>query len=399
MDMNSEPNLPTNPEFKLLLELTQPAPCISQESILSKLEHHSFDRNYFLDAMAWHRITPQVYLQLKPLKNKLPEDFFSRLKQINDQCRTLSLTLSLRLVELTEDLQHQHIDFILLKGEVLSQLFYSERNYREFRDIDILVDEKNIDATEQILLASGFIRNMPYPEASPRQLSYFNQHKKDREYYHPDDGTIVELHWRLIEVDHPFNDHVSKVLDSKRATKIHGKSITCMESDDLWLYLCLHGSLSSWYRLRWINDIALLLDLYPPENWEQLLTLANQYGCKKSVIEAVGLACMLFELEMPETIQMLIKKNITIQRSIAFSGKRLFYQRSTCGDIITYSRRIFFCSPPGSLLKYLFNRVVISSSDFETFPLPDRLFFAYYLMRPFFFLYRHILLRKFDPKT
>jgi len=390
-----------SPEFKLLLELTHPERLTNESKFISEIHIPSVAWSKFLDAVEWHRMTPQVYQQLKLLKGDIPEEYFSRLKCMNDHCRMTSLTMISWLARLSLRLGDQNIDFIVLKGAGLSQHLYSKSSYREVRDIDILVDEKNINAAERVLFASGFIRTTPYPGATPRQLRYFNKHKKDREYYHPDDGTIVELHWRLIEVDHPYNPVIHDLLSTEYSITLQGKSIPIptVSPTNLWLYLSLHGSLAGWYRMRWINDIALLLYYDPPEDWATLFRLAEHHGCKQSVIEAVGLACSLYHLQVPAPIRLSIRHNKGIQKSILSSANQLFYKKSTCGNIITYSRRIFFCSPISSLLKHLIGRIFISTGDFEKFHLPDRFFFGYYLLRPFSFLYRRILSKQSHQKN
>lgn len=381
--------LPEAPEFKLLLKLTHPTPETDQSGIVSKMASPQFDHKRFLDIMEWHRVTPQVYHQLQLLKDELPDDFFDQLKAMNTSCRMASLGMSSWLARISRQLDTQNIRFISLKGIALSQLLYGENGYRECRDIDILVDPENVDATENILFELGFVRVVPYAKATTKQLAYFNRHKKDREYYHPDDGTLVELHWRLIEVDHPFNPSISELMAAGSFVSVHGENIAAISEAYLWLYQCLHGSLAGWYRMRWICDIALLLKIHQP-NWDELLELADRYQCRNSLIEAVGLACSLYNLPVPEPVQPLLRKSGRVKKNIERSANRLFRMQTICGDLIAYARRISFCAPANSLLKYLLGRILISTGDFELLRLPDRFFFAYYLLRPFSFLYRRV---------
>jgi len=384
--------LPEGPEFRLLLELTHPSASIDQSKIISEIMTPQFDDKKFMDLVEWHRVMPQVYHHLKEAKDDLPDAFFSHLKAINTHCRMTSLTMSSWLARISQQLDMQNIAFISLKGIGLSKLLYGEDGYRECRDIDILVAPEDVDGTERILFELGFVRTMPYAEATPKQINYFNRHKKDREYYHPDDGILLELHWRLIEVDHPFNPALSELMATRSSISIHGEKIATMSGAHLWLYQCLHGSLSGWYRMRWVCDIALLLSFHQPD-WEDLLELADQCHCKKSLAEAVGLACTLYELPVPESIQPYVQHS-SVQRNIERSANRLFYMLIICGDLMAYAQRIAFCAPTSSLLKHLLGRCLISTGDFERVPLPDKFFFAYYLLRPFSFLVRRMIPRK-----
>jgi len=384
--------LPEGPEFRLLLELTHPSANIDQSKIISEIMSPQFDDKKFLDLVEWHRVMPQVYHQLKEAKNGLPDDFFGHLKAMNSRCRMTSLSMSSWLARISRRLDTQNITFISLKGIGLSKHLYGEDGYRECRDIDILVAPEDVNSTERILFELGFVRIKPYAEATTKQLHYFNRHKKDREYFHPEDGILLELHWRLIEVDHPFNPSLSELMATGSSISVHGEKIASMSGVHLWLYQCLHGSLAGWYRMRWICDIALLLCFHQPD-WEHLLELADQYQCRNSLAEAVGLACALYELPVPELVHPSIQRSRSVQRNIERSANRLFNMLMICGDLIAYARRIAFCAPASSLLKYLLGRCLISTGDFERVQLPDKFFFAYYLIRPFSFLLRRMILK------
>ncbi|HKI55385.1 MAG TPA: nucleotidyltransferase family protein [Anaerolineales bacterium] len=380
--------LSESPEFSLLLKLTHPSPEMDRSEIISEITAPQFDCKKFQNFIEWHRVTPQAYQQLQQVKDDLPDGFFGELKSLNTRCRMTSLSMSSWLARVSLQLRTHNIDFILLKGTGLSHLLYGEDSYREVRDIDILVAPEDIDATECILFELGFVRTMPSAGATPKQIHFFNRHKKDREYYHPDSDAILELHTSLIEPDHPFHPTLPDLLAAGTSVTVHGERVGTMAGNLLWLYQCLHGSLSGWYRMRWICDIALLLKLHQP-NWGELLRLAGQYHCRNSLIEAVGLACALYGLPVPDPVQAILKHSRRVQRNIEGSANRLFHMQ-TCMPIMAHAQRISFSFPTQSLVKYLLFRCFISISDFELVRLPDRFFFAYYLLRPFLFLFRHI---------
>jgi len=241
----------------------------------------------------------------------------------------------------------------------------------------------------------GFERNFPPADVTPRQLRFLNQHKKDREYVNPKDGTIVEVHWRLTEVDHPFKPSLNQLLETGASFSVHGETVTTVSGTYLWLYQSLHGSYSGWYRLRWICDIAQLLCTSKPD-WNALIVCSEQYQCKNSLLEATGIACMLYNLPIPEDIAPFLKKNKFVWNNINTCSNYLIQMKLMRGvpDII----RINFWAPKRSFIKYLFTHGFIAPSDFSRFHLSDRLFLVYYFVRPFSFLYRHLITNKRETR-
>jgi len=355
--------------------------------VASEINKPHFDQGKFLEMVKWHRITPQVYQSLVKIKDDLPAGFFEKLERKNKRCRMKSLKMSAWLANISQLLNAQEIDFISLKGIGLSKQLYGETGYRQCRDIDIMVEVENVDATEEILYSLGFERVFPHMDATPKQIHCCNIHKKDRIYSHAEDGTILELHWRLTEVDHPFKPSLQQLLATACTVSVHGEEIRTVSGAHLWLYECLHGSYSGWYRLRWVCDIALLLKYQPPD-WSKLLELADRYHCTNSLLEAVGLTCAIFDMQIPEPLQPLLEKNSRVQKNIDICGDYLFYMKLMRG--VADLRRIRFWAPTKSFIRHLLTLGPINVSDFNRVKLPDGLFFVYYFLRPFSSIFRRI---------
>ena len=56
------------------------------------------------------------------------------------------------LTQMTSSLSQMHVDYIVLKGIPLNQLLYGERLVRKSRDIDILIQVKDIASVHQYLV-------------------------------------------------------------------------------------------------------------------------------------------------------------------------------------------------------------------------------------------------------
>jgi len=386
---------PVSVEFKLLIELTHPAPALSQSDILSALQSSFFDNELFLQMLKWHRVIPQAYQRLAPLQDSLPADFVQKLKNMNMHCRMQSLRQSAWLAQIISLFRDKEIEFISLKGIGLSKQLYGESSYRQSHDIDILIDASDIDIVEEILINLGFARNFPPADVTPKQLRFLNKHKKDREYVNHSDGTIMEVHWRLTEVGHPFKPSLNQLLETGIAFSVHGEKATAVSGNYLWLYQSLHGSYSGWYRLRWICDMAQLLYHHKPD-WNALIVRSEQHHCKNSLLEAIGMACMLYKLPIPEDIAPFLKQNKFVWNNINTCSGYLIQMKLM--PAVPGIVRINFWAPKKSFIKYLFTHGFITPTDFSRFSLPDRLFFVYYFIRPVSFLNRLFITKKRESR-
>lgn len=304
--------------------------------------------------------------------------------------------MSAWLAQLSGLLRDQEIAFISLKGIGLSKQLYNDNGYRQCRDIDIMVEHENIDITEKTLYQLGFERSFPHIDATPKQIRLLNSHKKDRIYIHPGDGTVLELHWRLTEVDHPFKPTLTQLLATASTFSAHGEQIATVSGTHLWLYQCLHGSYSGWYRLRWVCDIALLLEHQPPQ-WYELLELADRHHCTNSLLEAVGLSCAIFDRQVPEPLQPLLENSRVVEKNIDLCVGYLFQMKLLRG--VAVIRRIRFWAPGKSFMRYLLTHGPINVNDFNQVRLPDSLFFLYYLIRPFSFIMRRLQPQQLQGNT
>ena len=73
-------------------------------------------------------------------------------------------------------------------------------------------------------------------------------------YYHPIQGTKIEIHWRLNPApskEPTFNELWSR----KRKSSITSYPTYFMGNEDLFFFLVTHGARHGWSRLRWLVDI------------------------------------------------------------------------------------------------------------------------------------------------
>jgi len=374
------------PEFSLLLLLTHPQPDLQPDAIRQFLSENKINWSELLKNIKWHRVTPQAYDSLKSHAEFVPEPIIKKLQQSCMQCKKNSLLQAAFLVKIASIFREHHIKFVAFKGVTLSQLLYSNIATREAYDIDIIIDFEDLEHAEKLLIESlGFLRVVPEVTATRKQMHFLNKSMKDRTYSQRQGEVILELHWRFNIIDQFFNIPVPVIYKTSELVYLYGENINILSKEYLWLYQSLHGSMSSWYRLHWINDIARMLVVLPLD-WDRLMESSDRYQCRKNLVEAVMLAASLYNLPVPGQIKQSFYCDKKQQAQLKLVRKSVQVMR--IHSIAAAFRRKLFFLPPRFFMRYFLGQLRISPTDFKLFPLPDRFFFLYYWLRPIFRIIR-----------
>ncbi len=80
----------------------------------------------------------------------------------------------------------------------------------------------------------------------------------DLSLYHPKSGVHFEMHWSLMSEDYPMQIDLSSLWKHPQTVKINGKEISTFPTEELLLYLCIHGTKHLCERIEWIKDIDLV---------------------------------------------------------------------------------------------------------------------------------------------
>ncbi|MDR2410639.1 MAG: nucleotidyltransferase family protein [Bacteroidales bacterium] len=127
---------------------------------LKELLSYNLDWGYFLYACLHHRIIPIVYNAFEQVNG---------LKYIEKHVRRIMKTECIRIKEkntilyneickINKCLQQNNLHVTNLKGAIVARLLYGELSFREFSDIDYLVEKKDIKAISDCLISLGYVQ-------------------------------------------------------------------------------------------------------------------------------------------------------------------------------------------------------------------------------------------------
>lgn len=181
---------------------------------------NDIDYNALYQLCQSHKVTQMVYY---PLKNAgVQNDAFALFEEKHFQQIKRTLIQSAEFESVTEKLYQNGIDALAFKGRFIASLYPSE-DMRYSSDVDLLVDEKNLNAAGDVLLGLGYL-------AKRRGTSIEDAYYKLPIMY-------LELHSKLF-----FNDDFGGVFDRvfENAVRFDNGNYLTLTLDDLYVYCVAH---------------------------------------------------------------------------------------------------------------------------------------------------------------
>jgi hypothetical protein len=204
----------------------------------------------------------------------------------------LSLQLSGELVSVLRALSEAGIDAMPFKGPTLAALLYGNLSLRQYQDLDILVQRRDLEGARTALLALGFAPVLQIDEDQRASIVLSGHHEQ---LVHASNGTTVELHWSLNNRTLTHDSFEHHWWEHRQAVSIGGVTMRTLDAERLLLYLCMHGGKHSWGRISWLCDLHRALRAYPHANWETIWRLAHQNGAARMVGIGLGLVDALLD--------------------------------------------------------------------------------------------------------
>ena len=157
--------------------------------------------------------------------------------------------------------------------------------------------------------------------------------------------------------------------------------------EDQFAYLCMHGAVHWWNRLKWLADVNALLASTPEDSIGRLVRAADVRGAGRAAGQALLLCERLLGARLPAPLMTKLSKSTTLRwlQATALSAM-------TTGQGERDPHELRFGTTRGSLSTFLLNPSwrywlkelnlhLINQTDVLTMPLPERMRFLYPLLR------------------
>ena len=268
---------------------------------------HDNDNNFdltisqpIISFIHYHKLDGILFEYLKKHNALLPNKVINNINQIN-QTNTNYEDL---ILSLASKFDESNLQYALLKGGALYNYLYSKKYHRIFSDIDILVSANDLQQTENLIQAMGFVqgqeKNGEIELATRRQIIY------QRLYTHEIYNYVKKYTWGFANIDINFcfswkaitNDYETATeipveIALSTPQKIFNKSVATLNNELQFIHLCCHlyneavffaldknfqGGDPKELCLNRILDIMLLLHKYQLDK-TYIFNLCNKYHC------------------------------------------------------------------------------------------------------------------------
>lgn len=149
------------------------------------------------------------------------------------------------------------IPSLVLKGATLDILAWGRLGLKRSWDVDLLVSPTDAGRARAVLEREGYALRLPAGRA-PDAFETWAALSKEAVFHHPGAGHVVELHWRLVDVA-TLLPGLSVNARSQAVPLSPTLALRTLADDELFAYLCVHGTSHGWSRLKWLADLGAFL--------------------------------------------------------------------------------------------------------------------------------------------
>lgn len=346
------------------------------------------DWDRFLAWVRRNRVAPLVYANLcqtappvvpSAVTLSLQRDYSHNARKVLGQVAETA-----RICRLLADAS---IRSLIIKGPVLSQLVFGDPLLRESKDIDLLIDQARVSEFERIITRAGYRRVVP-TELAPAMFELYQRRRCQFAYYLETREIVLELHWRLTSNPLLMPVDTTNLWNRLVPTSIVGACLRVLPDEELFLYLCVHGSLHAWFRVKWLADIAALLRRLDPEVIERIGRRAKLLGVDRSFHQAIILAHEMMAAPVPRKILEDGTRTAGTKRLAMAACRALNWQEYAEEPFETQWFSMWINWHAFSLRRGLAYRwrelqnQMFSPEDWARIRLPKRLLFLYVPLRP-----------------
>jgi hypothetical protein len=386
-----------SPAFRLVIATSWLAPDLwqrNQEEKIREAIDAEPDWPEYLSLTDRHQIPALSWAALNRVQGIAVPEFVRReLQKRSEACRIQGLQSSLVLADVLKELNRANIPAMPLKGPVLSFELYGDVGLRHSEDLDLQVPREDLHRAMACLESTGWNPSSDFRAMSPRQWESFLRNDYEVQFTHSVLGYSLELHWR----NHWETPEATNARWARSTPLVwQGCSIQSMSAGDLALFLCVHGAYHIWCCAKWLGDVARAHSI-DRMDWRAAIDEARRSGLEGVCPAAQSLLHNLYGIDMP--IQHGASAgHAPARRSpllVEMPLESLRLSRDPRGRIgmallrnhtrmIRYERQV---RPQKTWWESL-SQLFYCQQDFQMFPLPDSLFWAYKPLRPILWMWR-----------
>ncbi|HKV36260.1 MAG TPA: nucleotidyltransferase family protein [Pyrinomonadaceae bacterium] len=348
---------------------------------LRRLARQPLDFDYLFSKAQTHGLLPLLQKHLATAAaDLLPGHFLSRLKRETVANSQNMLHLLGRQLTLCKVFEENGVPIAIFKGALLSQMAYGEIALRAAGDIDALIGLQDFTRAKQLLESLGYEMS---PKLTPRSLDSHLNHHCELQFMRDEWFTIVDLHWALAPKSFVFKLETDEVMSRLQSVEIAGAKIKTLATEDLILYLSMHGAKHLWRGLEWISSLGEVIRAAESIAWPAVIERAAKAHATRMLALGLHLAERVSDVDIPGEVLTATDDDGSMRKMSGEIMATIFdeprYAESTETNL--YNLKIMDRKRDAlvSALRAIF---VPTFTDWQSLNLPPSLHSLYYAYRP-----------------
>jgi len=297
-----------DPEARLVARCAQARPSLGAKNDIGQLFDRELHWPAVLQHVQQHQVAPLAHQNLKAHWAHVPPAVRTELEQQARIIAFRNLQHMQALLEVVQKLEEQELPVIPFKGPTLAAVAYGNVAHRPFVDLDILARRKDVPAIRNALIDADY---HPAKEMDPDEEKAYIDTGLGYEFVHQRKGTVVEVHWTFFYEIYAFKLAPDAVWGRHEWVSLSGTNVRSLAPEDLFLYLCAHGTKHRWSRLKWIADVAALVRSQSSINWQTVVHRACDLGVQRMLHLGMLLADAVLDADIPSPMQRAVRDDQT----------------------------------------------------------------------------------------
>lgn len=356
--------------------------------VLSFIENTSINWTGLLELSATHSVRPLLLKGLSGIQtSRIPVDFLESLNTICEKINIHNILFTKELSRIMMEMKKNNVKIIPYKGIALIHTVYKSLGLREFGDMDLLMYPDDIPMMKKTMSILGYQNEFDWtPDEELRMLrvnSEYNFSLIDAAGTH----YRVEPHYRAAHPTYAIDLNL-KHLDNQIIVQDIGDSKLSFFTPTASLILLLpnHGVSEGWTTLKYLADIHLLIKEYAHDlDWDFMIQEAKRMRLYNNLLVGFGIIQALFQTQLPLFLNHAMD-DPAIQKHIAERLESLnTYEK--VGFKSQLKKWIFNIKSRDDIsvsIKMCFYQLFMpNNSDFIEIKFHKKLFFLYFVLRPF----------------
>ncbi len=373
-------------EFRMLLSLFD----YDRTTPLQRTDDFSFKT--FLKLLRRHRIRPSVLEKIDQFKAVFSTEELEQIKVICTPFLLNQMKLTQASFSIISAFNESGIRVIPFKGQLLSKKLFNSYTFRESQDIDLLIHSEDLLLANAILKRKGFTCELEIQNWKDWHVKWLKRITPDLLYIRKQDKVKVELHWSFFNQSGIYPKKTAEIFLDAQKSNCQIDKIVVLTNEDELLYLCIHGTKHSWFRIKWLLDIRqILINSVSEIDWQKISDISKRNNNYPTLASSLLLVHLLFNIPIPKFFKIDEFSDETII-NLTENAIHTLSDENLASDPINNRMKQYkkLNYSFGGLKDYLWT-FLLTKDDFKLIKLPPSLFWLYFPLRPFMIIYKKLL--------